>query len=81
MKKNAVDNIVPIVIALKHKLEKAKSPLIDDLVSGQVCPDPESNPGLLSLFLFFSTAAPINLLFISCMCLCEDFDFDLFCSP
>ena len=37
MKKNAVDNIVPIVIALKHKLEKAKSPLIDDLVRGQVC--------------------------------------------
>ena len=48
MKKNAVDNIVPIVIALKHKLEKAKSPLIDDLVRCQVCPDPESNPGLLS---------------------------------
>ena len=33
VKANVIENIVPIVIALKHKLEEMKSPLIDDLMS------------------------------------------------
>ena len=32
VKKNVIENIIPIVIALKHKLEELKSPLIDDLM-------------------------------------------------
>lgn len=28
-----IENIIPIVIALKHKLESAKSSLIDDLMN------------------------------------------------
>ena len=31
VKKNVIENIIPIIIALKHKLENAKSPLISDL--------------------------------------------------
>ena len=31
VKKNVIENIVPIVIALKHKLEAARSPLLQDL--------------------------------------------------
>ena len=33
VKTNVIENIVPIVIALKRKLEDMKSPLIDDLMS------------------------------------------------
>ena len=33
VKTNVIENIVPIVIALKRKLEEMKSPLIDDLMS------------------------------------------------
>jgi condensin-2 complex subunit D3 len=33
VKKNYIENIIPIVIALKHKLEEQKSPLIDDLMN------------------------------------------------
>lgn len=33
VKKNVIENIIPIVIALKHKLEESKSPLIDDLMN------------------------------------------------
>ncbi len=33
VKKNYIENIIPIVIALKHKLEELKSPLIDDLMT------------------------------------------------
>ena len=33
MKKNVIENIIPIVISLKHKLEELKSPLIDDLMT------------------------------------------------
>eukprot|EP00092_Neocalanus_flemingeri_P019653 GFUD01021285.1.p1 GENE.GFUD01021285.1~~GFUD01021285.1.p1 ORF type:complete len:1759 (-),score=675.16 GFUD01021285.1:47-5323(-) len=31
VKKNVMENIIPIIIALKHKLESAKSPLVSDL--------------------------------------------------
>ena len=33
VKTNVIENIVPIVIALKRKLEEMKSPLIDHLMS------------------------------------------------
>ena len=33
VKKNVIENIIPIVIALKHKLEKLRSPLLDDLMT------------------------------------------------
>ena len=33
VKKNVIENIIPIVIALKHRLEKLKSPLLDDLMT------------------------------------------------
>ena len=33
VKTNVIENIVPIVIALKRKLEEMKSPLLDDLMS------------------------------------------------
>jgi hypothetical protein len=33
VKKNMIENIIPIVIAMKHKLEKAKSPLLNDLMT------------------------------------------------
>ena len=33
VKKNTMENIIPIIIALKHKLEKMKSPLLDDLMN------------------------------------------------
>ena len=33
MKKNVIENIIPIVIALKHKLEEMKSGLLDDLMA------------------------------------------------
>lgn len=33
VKKNVIENIIPIVIALKHRLEKIKSPIIDDLMN------------------------------------------------
>uniref|UniRef100_A0A0K2TBV8 NonSMC condensin II complex, subunit D3 [Callithrix jacchus] n=1 Tax=Lepeophtheirus salmonis TaxID=72036 RepID=A0A0K2TBV8_LEPSM len=33
VKKNIIENIIPIVIALKHKLEELKHPLIDDLMT------------------------------------------------
>merc|ERR1711862_677495 len=33
VKKNVIENIIPIVIALKHKLEKFRSPLLDDLMT------------------------------------------------
>jgi TolA-binding protein len=33
VKKNVIENIIPIIIALKHKLESIKSPLISDLFS------------------------------------------------
>ena len=28
-----IENIIPIIISLKHKLEELKSPLLDDLMS------------------------------------------------
>ena len=31
VKKNVMENIIPIIIALKHKLESAKSPLVSDI--------------------------------------------------
>ena len=33
VKKNVIENIIPIVIALKHKLEEMKSGLLDDLMA------------------------------------------------
>ena len=33
MQCNVIENIIPIVIALKHKLEKLRSPLLDDLMT------------------------------------------------
>ena len=33
VKTNVIENIIPIIIALKHKLEELKSPLLDDLMS------------------------------------------------
>ena len=33
VKTNVIENIVPIVIALKRKLEEMRSPIIDDLMS------------------------------------------------
>ena len=32
MKKNVIENIVPVVISLKHILEKAHSPVLKDLM-------------------------------------------------
>ena len=53
VKKNVVDNIVPIVIAFKRKLKAANSPLIVDLVICRVLEN--ENFMLLCLFikLFF----------------------------
>ena len=31
VKKNVIENIIPIIIALKHKLEAARSPLMHEL--------------------------------------------------
>lgn len=33
VKTNVIENIIPIIIALKHKLEELKSPLLDDLMT------------------------------------------------
>ena len=33
VKKNVIENIIPIIISLKHKLEEQKSPLLDDLMN------------------------------------------------
>ncbi len=33
VKKNVIENIIPIIIALKHRLEELKSPLIGDLMN------------------------------------------------
>ena len=33
VKKNVIENIIPIIIALKHKLEAARSPLMHELFS------------------------------------------------
>ena len=32
VKKNVIENMVPIIIALKHKLETARSPLLKELM-------------------------------------------------
>ena len=60
MKKNVIENIVPIVVALKNMLEKQRSPLLKELLMylQELMKDYKNEvKGLtISLFIFYKRA-------------------------